>query len=202
MREEEVRMSLFRWARWCKGRRPGIVQVCPLWEPQGPLQECKLVTQAITWDGIRAIPHPINGETKCQWKGLWPVHYQQQVQCKDRTRASNAQRWLPDPITLFSQSLGIEFESHSIVSDSLWPHGLYSPWNSPGQNTGVGSHSLLQRIFPTQGSNPGLLHCRWILYQLSYESEGMHSNSYLIISCVNLHQGSKIFWASSFSCLI
>ena len=43
-----------------------------------------------------------------------------------------------------------------------------SPWNSPGQNTGVGSHSLLQGIFPTQGSNPGLLHCRWILYQLSH----------------------------------
>ena len=47
-------------------------------------------------------------------------------------------------------------ESHSVVSDSLWPHGLYSPWNSPGQNTGVGSRSLLQGIFPTQGSNPGL----------------------------------------------
>ena len=46
---------------------------------------------------------------------------------------------------------------------------LYSPWNSPGQNTGVGSLSLLQRIFPTQGSNPGLPHCRWILYQLSHK---------------------------------
>ena len=43
----------------------------------------------------------------------------------------------------------------------------YSPWNSLGQNTGVGSLSLLQGIFPTQGSNPGLLHCRWI-YHLSY----------------------------------
>jgi len=40
--------------------------------------------------------------------------------------------------------------------------------NSSGQNTRVGSHFLLQRIFPTQGLNPGLLHCRWILYQLSY----------------------------------
>ena len=58
-------------------------------------------------------------------------------------------------------------ESHSVVSDSLWPHGLYSPWNSPGQNTGVGSLSFLQGIFPTQESNWGLLHCRWILYQLS-----------------------------------
>ena len=98
--------------------------------------------------------------------------------------------------------------SRSVVSDSLRPHGLYSPWNSPGQNTGVaslsllqgtfptqglnpgltlqvdslpaepqgkpkntgvGSLSLLQRIFPTQELNQGLLHCRWILYQVSYE---------------------------------
>ena len=46
-------------------------------------------------------------------------------------------------------------ESRSVVSNSLQPHELYSPWNSPGQNTGVGSLSLLQWIFPTQGSNPG-----------------------------------------------
>ena len=51
----------------------------------------------------------------------------------------------------------------------MQPHGLYSPWNSPDQNTGMGSLSLLQGIFPTEGLNPGLLHCRWILYQLSYQ---------------------------------
>ena len=45
----------------------------------------------------------------------------------------------------------------------------YSPWNSPGQNTGVGSLSLLQGMFPTQGLNPGLPHCRQILYQLSHQ---------------------------------
>ena len=44
-------------------------------------------------------------------------------------------------------------ESRSVKSNSLRPHGLYSPGNSPGQNTGMGSHSLLQVIFPTQGSN-------------------------------------------------
>ena len=49
------------------------------------------------------------------------------------------------------------------------PWTIYSPWNSTGQNTGVGSLSLLQGIFPTQGSNPGLPHCRWILYQLSHK---------------------------------
>ena len=57
----------------------------------------------------------------------------------------------------------------SVMSNSLWPHGLYSPWNPPGQNTGVGSRSLLQGIFPTQGSNPGLWHCRRILYQLNHQ---------------------------------
>ena len=103
-----------------------------------------------------------------------------------------------------------ESESFSVMSDSLWPHGLYSPCNSPDQNTGVGSLSFsfpgdltnpgiqprsptlkadsspaepqgkprntglgslsrLQRIFPTQDSNRGLLHCRRILYQLSYQ---------------------------------
>ena len=60
-------------------------------------------------------------------------------------------------------------ENRSVVSDFLQPHGLYSLWNSPGQNTGVGRLSLLQGIFPTQGSNPGLPHCRQILYQLSHK---------------------------------
>ena len=64
---------------------------------------------------------------------------------------------------------GSESESRSVVSDSLRPYGLFSPWNSPGQNTGLGSLSLLQGIFPTQRSNPGLPHCRQILYQLSHK---------------------------------
>ena len=66
-------------------------------------------------------------------------------------------------------SNGYAYESRSVVSNFLPPHGLYSPWNSPGQNTGVGSLSLLQGIFPTQELNWGLLHCRWILYQLNYQ---------------------------------
>ena len=53
-----------------------------------------------------------------------------------------------------------ENENLSVMSDSLWPRGLYSPRNSPGQDTGVDSLSLLQGIFPTQGLNPGLLHFR------------------------------------------
>ena len=50
-----------------------------------------------------------------------------------------------------------ESESSSVKSDSLRPHELYGPWNFPGQNTGVGSLSLLQRIFPTEKLNQGLL---------------------------------------------
>ena len=65
-------------------------------------------------------------------------------------------------------------ENRSVESDSLRPHGLYSPWNSPGQNTGVDILSLLQGIFHTQGWNPGLPHCRLILYQLSRKGSPMH----------------------------
>ena len=54
-------------------------------------------------------------------------------------------------------------------ADSLRPSGSYSPWNSPGQNTEVGRLSLLQGILPPQRSNPGLPHCRRILYQMSHK---------------------------------
>ena len=57
----------------------------------------------------------------------------------------------------------------SVMSNSLQPLGLHSLWNSPGQNTGVGSLSLFQGIFPIQGSKASLPHCRRILYQLSHK---------------------------------
>ena len=78
-------------------------------------------------------------------------------------RSSLLISWLQSPSIIVCSDFGAqeeESESCSVVSDSLWHHGLYSPWNSPGQNTGVGSLSLLLRIFPTQGLNPGLPHCR------------------------------------------
>ena len=61
---------------------------------------------------------------------------------------------------------------HSVLSGSFRPHGLepsrlFCPWDSPGKNTGVGCHFLLQGIFPTQGLNPGLPHCKLILYSES-----------------------------------
>ena len=75
-----------------------------------------------------------------------------------------------------------ESESHSVMSDSLQSHGVHRAWNSPGQNTGVGSRSLLQGIFPTQGLNPSLPHYRQSLCQLS-------------------HQGSPLFKKSPVNCL-
>ena len=66
-------------------------------------------------------------------------------------------------------SLSLWSESCSVVSNSFRSYELHSPWNSPGQNTGVGSLSPLQGIFLSQGSNPGLPHCRRILDQLSHK---------------------------------
>ena len=121
------------------------------------------------------------------------------------------------PFHHFPPILQSESEICSVESNSLQPHGLYSLWNSPGQNTGVdslsllgfpnpglqprspalwanslpaepqgkpknngvGSLSLLHHIFPTQESNQGLLHCRWILYQLSYHGS---PSCYIMIS--------------------
>ena len=68
-----------------------------------------------------------------------------------------------------------ESESRSVMSHSLQPRGLYSPWNPPDQSTGVGSRFLLQGIFPTQRSNPGLLRCRRIL--LPVEPQGKPENA-------------------------
>ena len=93
----------------------------------------------------------------CQWPAL------------QSNLKSSSERFPTLETYLCSCLLWIFCESRSAVSDCLQPHRLYSPWNSPGQNTGVGGLSLLQGIFPTQRSNPGLPHCRRILYQLSHQ---------------------------------
>ena len=89
-----------------------------------------------------------------------------------------------------SNYYNIQSESKSllVVSNPLWSHGLYSPWNSPGQKTGVGSLSLLQEIFPTQELNPSLLLCRQILYQLS------NKGSPRILEWVAYPFSSRSFW--------
>ena len=74
--------------------------------------------------------------------------------------------------------------SRSVVSNSLWPHGLQPtrllrPWDFPGESTGVGCHFLLQGIFPTQESNPGFLHHRQTLYHLSHQGSLCCKDSYI-----------------------
>ena len=70
----------------------------------------------------------------------------------------------------------------------LQPTRLLRPWDFPGKSTRVGCHCLLQGIFPTQGSNPGLLHCRQTLYCLSHQG-GHQGNrpSYWILICLCQH---------------
>ena len=96
----------------------------------------------MTTDGMCGVPHSFSGP------GLW-------LDTITFTSCS---------VLIFSLFIITEVkkwsESCSGVSDSLRPHRLYSPWNSLGHNSGVGSLSLLPGIFPTQRSNPGLLHCR------------------------------------------
>ena len=85
------------------------------------------------------------------------------------------------------------------VFNYMRPHGLYSPWNSPGQNTGVGSLTLLQGIFPIQGLNPGFPHPRWILYQLSHQGSSqlrliIFILFYFILLLENYFLTKLLFW--------
>ena len=73
------------------------------------------------------------------------------------------------PTTLLMEDKVYEEKWNLLSHVWLFATPWTSPWNSPGQNTGVGSLSLLQGIFPSQGSNPGLPHCRQILYQVSHK---------------------------------
>ena len=84
-------------------------------------------------------------------------HHSSKASIIRRSAFFRRRQWHPTPILLPGKSHG----RRSLVG--------YSPWNTPGQNTGVGSLSLLQAIFPTQRSKPCLTHCRRILYQLSYQ---------------------------------
>ena len=79
-------------------------------------------------------------------KGIKPDKEWQYMIPKDTAHNKALNSYPPD------HSINIQF-SRSVVSNSLWPHGLYIPWNSPGQNTGVCSLSLFQGIFPTQVSH-------------------------------------------------
>ena len=73
-------------------------------------------------------------------------------------------------------------ESRLVVSDSLQPHRLYNPWNSPGQNTGVGSRSLLQGIFRTQGSRiAGRFFTKWAIMEDKCAAGGSKNMEFLYV---------------------
>ena len=89
------------------------------------------------------------------------------------------------PLDLFVHNVSMKMKAKvcSVLSNSLRPHGLYSPWNSPGQNTGVGADPFSRGSSHQQGSNLGLLNCRQILYQLSYQgSSGIQVSKVSICS--------------------
>ena len=75
-------------------------------------------------------------------------------------------------ITIFSSnSVSCSVMSNFLQPHGLWPTRLLCPWDSPDKNIGMDCHSLLRRSFLTQGSNLGLLHCRQVLYCLSYRED-------------------------------
>ena len=78
----------------------------------------------------------------------------------------------------------------NLLINRIYPWNKPSPWNSPGQNTGVGSLSLLQQVFPTQGSNPGLPNSRWIPYQLNHK--GSLTNRIIESKLIHLGHGQLL----------
>ena len=113
-------------------------------------------------------PRTIHPKLMLQSLTLQWVKQVRGLQNTQKTKRHATKILLPTPNASASLS------SHGAVQaaqlcPTLWPHGLHSPWNSPGQNTGVDSFSLLRGIFPTQGANLGLPHYRKIFYQLSHK---------------------------------
>ena len=98
-------------------------------------------------------------------------------------------------IYYYSESHESESVICSVVPNFLWSHGLQPtrvlcPWDFPGKDTGVICHFLLQGIFPTQGSSPGLLQCRQSLYWLSYQ--GSHNKCKTIWILLIIHHGTRV----------
>ena len=121
------------------------------------------------WEGQRkGDPREATGSESAPLGYLHPLSPNQFYQSQNKDRLWKRTKYVSLG-NLFMTLNHVESKSCSVMSNSVRPRGLYSPWNSPGQNTGVCSLSLLQGIFPTQGLNPDLPHCRRILYQLSHK---------------------------------
>ena len=117
------------------------------------------------WDGWVASP--------TQWIWVWV----------------NSGSWLWTGRPGMLQPMRSQRVGHDWATELNWT-GLYNPWYSPGQSTGVCRCSLLQGIFPTQGSNPGIPHWRQILYQLSHQ--GSSQPVFYYKTDVNFLQGRNI----------
>ena len=107
-------------------------------------------------------------------QGRWEVADGDVENLRDGAPGLRPTECLQKPSSHIQEVLCCAVLSHSVVSDSVRPRGLQPsrllcPWDSPGKNTGVDCHAFLQGIFPTLGSNPGLLHCRQVLYHLSHQ---------------------------------
>ena len=138
---------------------------------------------AVLWTVARQAPLSM-GFSRLEWVALPSSKWSSQP--RDLTYPALAGSFFTTSAT-WETLLNINV-SCSVMSDSLQPHELlparfFSTRNSSCKNTGVGSHSFLQGIFLTQGSNLGLLHCRWILYHLSHKGSPFWTSESLISSC-------------------
>ena len=107
--------------------------------------------------------------------------------------------WVPSLLTSTGNDATATAKATSVVSDSVRSHRqqptrLSCPWDSPGKNTGVGCHFLLQRIFPTQGSNPGLTHCRQMLYRLSHQGSKTQETVFITTSLTIVENNKITLW--------
>ena len=138
-------LILFFFMRKCK--------ICDTWRLQLMIQkdDCKShTTETVSWILIKWLKfQPQNSDV--QYKPHTPVGCERSIA-------------LPSVLCLVPQSCLTLCDPHGLEPTSSSVHG-----DSPSKNTGVGSHALLQGIFPAQGSSPGLPHCRWILYHLSHQ---------------------------------
>ena len=126
----------------------------------------------VVWEELSQCPVSIGGYVSLTWlmRILHPGHcywFEIRYMMKSSHESSQGDCW---ELSMSEVAYLRRCVNHSVMSNSVLPHGhtkLFCPWNSPGKNTGMGCHSLLQWIFPIHGSNMGLPHCRQVLYCLS-----------------------------------
>ena len=134
----------------------------------------------------------------------WCFHWKHQIRRSNDSNTNPAtihfteQRWYEPSWAIVFLWIKVKVKVTQSCLTPCDPHGLYSSRNSLCQNTGVGSLSLLQGIFPTQGLNPGILHCRWILHQLSHREAyewRRNTNVHPISQGLLLFSGSVVFYS-------